>query len=202
MLSSSTIGAIILAAGSSSRMGTSKQLLEVDGKSMLTRTVDAVLNAGLHDVVVVLGANEAAHRAALGNSKVHITANQRWAAGMGSSIKAGVNYLLKTVDGLQAAIILVCDQPMLTKDTIESIILRFRNTNKPIIGCGYDGVAGVPALFARPYLEKLLQLSDDQGARRIMVQNPGDVAIVPFIGGEIDLDTREDYERFLASSQS
>lgn len=195
-------GAIILAAGASSRMGTSKQLLDVNGEALLTRTINSVINAGLADIVVVLGADEAAHRNILHQLKVHITVNELWEAGMGSSIKAGMHHLIAQVPDVQAVIIFVCDQPMLTADIISGIIARFREIKKQIVASGYSDAAGVPVLFARSYFATLMQLPDDQGAKKIILQNPDDVAIVPFAGGEIDLDTRDDYERFLAKPWS
>jgi len=195
-------GAIILAAGSSSRMGTSKQLLDVSGEKLLARTVGTVMDAGLDNIVVVLGADEAAHRDALHHLKVHIAVNEQWKAGMGSSIKAGMLRLTNLLPDLEAVMIFVCDQPLLTKDLVWEIVARFRETKKPIVASGYSGAAGVPVLFARSYFDELAQISDDQGAKKLIVRNPDHVEIVAFPGGEIDLDTREDYERFLANEQS
>lgn len=193
-------GAIILAAGSSSRMGSSKQMLAVNGQALLSRTVGTVIAGGISDVVVVLGANESTHRQVLQGYSVNIVVNERWERGMGSSIKAGLNHLGTTVPDLQAVFIFVCDQPLLTPDVISAMTSKFDEAGKLIVASGYSEAAGVPVLFDRSYFDRLLQLPDDQGAKKIILENPDNVVIVPFPGGETDLDTREDYEHFLKTS--
>ncbi|HEU5147692.1 MAG TPA: nucleotidyltransferase family protein [Chryseosolibacter sp.] len=190
------IGAIILAAGASTRMGTSKQMLQVNGEYLLTRTIKTVEGASIDNIVVVLGARDALHRTII-NAQVHVVTNEAWAAGMGSSIKSGLQSLLSEHPDLDAVIILVCDQPMLTSEIIAGIISTFHTTRKPIVASGYSDSAGVPALFARSYFDKLNELPDDQGAKKVILQNSADVVVVPFPGGAIDLDTMEDYQKFV-----
>ena len=191
------IAAIILAAGSSSRMGQSKQMLEVNGEKLLEKTVTTVLASQIREVVVVLGADAEQHSKVLTPFAVSIVFNDQWKKGMGSSIKAGLRYITSTGSSCDAVIIFVCDQPMLMPDTVSSIVQRFEQTNKPVVASGYSNVPGVPVLFAKSYFPKLEQLPDDHGAKRIIQQNPSDAVIVPFPGGEIDLDTMEDYKAFL-----
>ena len=110
------IGIIVLAAGSSSRMGRSKQLLEIDGQPLLCRCVDHALAASPSQVVVVLGANEKPHRELLEKLPVQIVSNFYWKTGMGSSIKTGLNYLIQSNGELDGVILMVCDQPALTSE--------------------------------------------------------------------------------------
>lgn len=191
------IAAIILAAGASTRMGASKQMLQVNGEYLLTRTIKTTEGAIIDHIVVVLGARDALHRTIISNQQVNVVTNEAWAAGMGSSIKSGLQSLLSEHPDLDAVIILVCDQPMLTSEIIAGIISTFHTTKKPIVASGYSASAGVPALFARSYFDKLNQLPDDQGAKKVILQNSADVVVVPFPGGEIDLDTMEDYQKFV-----
>lgn len=193
------VAAIILAAGSSSRMGRSKQMLEINGEKLLAKTVKTVLASEIRDVVVVLGADEPVHRQILTPFAVRTVFNDQWKKGMGSSIKAGLHHLISAGSSCDAVIIFVCDQPVLTPGIISGILQRFGQTKKPVIASGYSNVPGVPVLFAKPYFPKLEGLPDDQGAKRIIQQNPSDVVIVPFPGGEIDLDTMQDYNAFLQS---
>ena len=193
------VAAIILAAGSSSRMGRSKQMLEINGEKLLAKTVKTVLASQIRDVVVVLGAEEHVHRQILKAFAVSVVFNDQWTKGMGSSIKAGLHHLVSSGSTCDAILIFVCDQPLLTPEIISTILQRFEQTKKPVIASGYANVPGVPVLFASSYFPKLEQLPDDHGAKSIIQQNPSDVVIVLFPGGEIDLDTIEDYNTFLQS---
>ncbi len=191
------IGIIILAAGSSSRMGRSKQLLEIEGEPLLCRCVRVAQAVNSNQVVVILGANEKAHREIIDKLPVHIISNYYWKTGMGSSIKTGINYLIQEVSDLEAVIIMVCDQPALTAEHLEKLIQKFNQTKKSIIASSYSNSNGVPVLFGRSFFSNLLLLSDDQGAKKIIQQFPGQVATVEFPKGSFDLDTEEDYQNYL-----
>ena len=191
------IGIIILAAGSSSRMGRSKQLLEIEGEPLLCRCVRVAQAVNSNQVVVILGANEKAHREIIDKLPVHIISNYYWKTGMGSSIKTGINYLIQEVSELEAVIIMVCDQPALTAEHLEKLIQKFNQTKKSIIASSYSNSNGVPVLFGRSFFSNLLLLSDDQGAKKIIQQFPGQVATVEFPKGSFDLDTEEDYQNYL-----
>ncbi|HEX6224647.1 MAG TPA: nucleotidyltransferase family protein [Chryseolinea sp.] len=191
------IGIIVLAAGSSSRMGRPKQLLEIDGEPLLCRCVAHAVTASPEHVVVVLGANEKPHREILEKLPVQIVSNFYWKTGMGSSIKTGLNFLIQSGAELDGVILMVCDQPALTSEHLLKLIQQFREKKKAIIASDYAGSSGVPVLFSRSFFSNLLLLSDDQGAKKIVQQFPDQVETVPFPNGNIDLDTEEDYQNFL-----
>jgi molybdenum cofactor cytidylyltransferase len=195
------IGIIVLAAGSSSRMGRSKQLLEIDGQPLLCRCVDRALAASPSRVVVVLGANEKPHRELLEKLPVHIVSNFYWKTGMGSSIKTGLNYLIQSNGELDGVILMVCDQPALTSEHLVKLIQKFHEKKKAIIASSYSKSSGVPVLFSRSFFSNLLLLSDDQGAKKIVQQFPDQVDTVAFPKGSIDLDTEEDYQKFLKTNK-
>lgn len=195
-------GIIILAAGASTRMGQSKQLLAVKGEPLLLRSINAAIHAGSQKIIVVLGANEKAHRDLIGDLNVEIVFNKRWEAGMGSSIKAGLRVLSELNPSLEGIVVLVCDQPLLTSDHIRQLISKHTETSKPIVASGYAATSGVPVFFHKVYFGQLMGLKDEQGAKKVIQENPGDVALQPFPQGEIDLDTPEDYERFKRSTWS
>jgi CTP:molybdopterin cytidylyltransferase MocA len=194
------VGIIILAAGSSSRMQTSKQLLEIDGRPMLAGTVEQALMAGVQKIVVVLGANENAHRTAIANYPVQIVYNSRWELGMGSSLKTGLGFIKK--QGVAAVIILVCDQPALSSDIIKSLLVKHNETRLPIVASRYGKTVGVPVLFSSAYFDTISTLDDEQGAKKIILQHSEDVATIDFPSGEIDLDTPEDFNNFIANNHS
>jgi molybdenum cofactor cytidylyltransferase len=191
------IGIIILAAGSSSRMGRSKQLLEIEGEPLLCRCVKVALQVNPSSAVVILGANEKPHRDVIEKLPVRIISNHYWNTGMGSSIKTGLNYLLQSGAELDGVIIMVCDQPALTSDHLRKLIETFYKKKKTIIASGYSNSSGVPVLFGRSFFSNLLLLGDDHGAKKIVTQFPEQVETVAFPKGSLDLDTEEDYLNFL-----
>jgi molybdenum cofactor cytidylyltransferase len=193
----SNIGIVVLAAGSSSRMGQSKQLLNIKGKFLLSIAMEAAVTSNAAKTIVVLGANEESHRKIISNFDVDAVFNPTWEKGMGNSLKVGINSLLIRTPSLDGVVIMVCDQPMITSDHINKIIEAYTRSVKPIIASHYAGTAGVPVLFSKTYFEKLLDLKDDQGAKAIIQKNPKDVILVDFPDGAIDLDTMQEYHNFI-----
>ncbi|WP_276367025.1 nucleotidyltransferase family protein [Chryseolinea sp. H1M3-3] len=193
------IGIIILAAGSSSRMGRSKQLLEIEGEPLLCRCTKTALAVSPGNVVVILGANEKPHRDVIEKLPVQILSNYYWKTGMGSSIKTGLNFLLQSGAELDAVIIMVCDQPALTADHLLKLIQKFNQNKGCIVASSYGNSNGVPALFGRSFFSNLLLLSDDQGAKKLIQQFPRQLEIVEFPNGLFDLDTEEDYQQYLGN---
>jgi len=192
--------ALILAAGSSSRLGRSKQLLVIDGEPLLSRTIRVFRESGIEKICIVLGANEETHRRVIPPEVTDIIVNRLWPRGMGTSIRAGMKYLMRRDPDTDSVIIAVCDQPLLSTQVIQSIIEKYRSTHLPIVAARYANTNGVPVLFNRSHFEGLLALPDDQGARRILLQHPDDIAVVAFRGGELDLDTPDDYANFLKNT--
>jgi molybdenum cofactor cytidylyltransferase len=190
------IGIVILAAGSSSRMGQSKQLLLIDDQPMLLKTINTALASTTGKTVVVLGANDKMHRAAIEHLPVEIVYNEHWRNGMGSSLKAGLNFLLDKLPGMDGIVVLVCDQPFLSTEHIQKLIEGHRQANRPIIASKYANTSGVPVFFTKSVFKQLLGLEDDQGAKKMLHENSSEVTYVDFPMGEIDLDTPEDYDSF------
>lgn len=195
-----TTAAIILAAGSSSRMGESKQMLDIHGQKLLVKTVKTVLNSGIDNVVVVLGSNEQAHRDLIAGLSVYTLHHPEWEKGIGSSIKRGLDYITSKPSSPEAIIILVCDQPLLRSEHLANLQAKYKETRKPIIASRYGQTPGVPALFHKSYYESLLALPDEQGAKKILLQNRHDVYEIDFPEGLIDLDTKADYESFIGGT--
>ena len=115
------IGVLILAAGSSSRMGTSKQMLPIEGKSLLAKTISTALAAKLENIVVILGSNADEHRIEANDFPVKTILNNDWAKGMGASIKTGMQYF-HLQDSITGVVILVCDQPKLSPEILLALI--------------------------------------------------------------------------------
>lgn len=185
-------GAAILAAGASTRMGTPKQLLEIEGKPLLLHAVDAALASTAWPIVVVLGANAEKIRPILARRPVLICENPSWPEGMASSIRAGVTTLQQFSRGLDAALIALCDQPAFSARSIEQLLVTQRTTGRSIVAARYAGRHGAPALFLREHFPTLTSLTGEEGARALLNDEPGRIAAVDLPELELDLDTPAD----------
>jgi molybdenum cofactor cytidylyltransferase len=188
-------GAIILAAGPSSRMGRPKQLLEIDGQPLLLRVVEAALGSPAWPVVVVLGANGDAIRPVLARRPVLIAENSAWPEGMASSIRAGVTTLQQFSRGLDAAVIALCDQPAFSAEVIAALVAAQRNSGRSIVAAHYAGRHAAPALFLREHFHTLAHLTGEEGARALLNDHPERVAGIDLPALALDLDTPEDVQR-------
>lgn len=191
----SNIGAVILAAGGSSRLGQPKQLLRFRGETLIARAVRAATEARCRPIVVVTGDASDAIRNEIQETSAVVVENADWRRGLGTSIAAGMRSL---VDSTDAVVLLTCDQPLVEAAQIEKLIAVRKQTAKPIVASSYAKTLGVPALFDRSCFAALLSLPDDSGAKSLLVRRPADVASVLFEDGAIDIDTPEDFQRLTA----
>jgi molybdenum cofactor cytidylyltransferase len=188
------IGLIILAAGSSSRLGKTKQNLVFQGSTLLQRTIKAALAADCRQIVVVLGANAETIEPTITNEPIKIIHNIDWEEGMSSSIRNGLAALLKANPQMQAVILMLCDQPFADTAIINQLIQASVN-KKNLVACSYNGTIGVPALFDKNHFSELLALQGNEGAKKLLLKYTNEVHTVPFPLGMIDIDTIGDFER-------
>lgn len=190
-------GIIILAAGSSSRFGGIKQLLHFNNKTLIQHIIDEAVDAGAEPVIVVTGAHANEVSKEIKNKNVDVIFNEDWQLGMASGIVAGLSQILLTKTDIANVIVAVCDQPFVTSALLKQLYNAKEETGKDIIACTYADTEGTPVLFAQKYFESLLLLKGDEGAKKILKSNPADVATISFPQGNIDIDTRKDYEDLL-----
>lgn len=187
---------VLLAAGASTRLGRSKQLVHVEGESLLRRTARLAIEAGCSPLYVVLGFDAETMRAELAGLSVETVLNPSWEEGMGSSLGLGMRALRKSGTETDAALLLVCDQPRLSADHLGELLARHKRPevaeNNAITASVYAGKAGVPAVFSRGYFGELEQCSGDKGGREMIRAHSGKVEGIPWSGGEVDLDRPED----------
>lgn len=195
------ISILILAAGSSSRMGKPKQLLKVSGEPLILRTLRIGLASAVKRICIVLGHQAKEIKAVLNDQSVEVVVNQQWEKGMGNSLKYGLGKILQSRPETSAVLTLVCDQPLITTHHLNELLHQYISSRKPIITSGYTDVQGVPAIFDRSIFPELLSIDDHQGAKQVIEKITERVATVPFTGGEIDLDTPEDYDAFVNSTE-
>jgi molybdenum cofactor cytidylyltransferase len=189
-------GIVLLAAGKSGRMGIPKQMLVFKSKTLLRHAAEAAVGTGMQPVIVVVGAYHSLMEKELDQIKgVRIVVNQEWEEGMASSIRSGVEKLAALDDETDGLIMMVCDQPFVSTELLNSLLQKQQETGKPVVACSYGNTKGVPALFDKYYFSRLLSLKGDKGARKLLDDLGEQVALVPFPQGEKDIDTREDFSK-------
>jgi len=183
------IGAVLLAAGGSSRFGRPKQLLTFAGETLVRRAT-RVATAICRPVIVVVGREEKPIVAELRDLEVKIVPNDDWEKGIGTSLRRGIAAL----PGCDGVVLLSCDQPFVDQTVIRRLIDAHQETARPIVASAYANTLGVPAFFASSFLEKIRALPDREGAKSIITAHPSQVATIKFPLGAIDIDTAADYE--------
>jgi molybdenum cofactor cytidylyltransferase len=187
---------IVLAAGSSSRMGNPKQLIKIEGETLIQKAIKSSIDAGATHTVVVLGAKRAEIIENLKNFPVRLIINSDWEKGMGNSLKFGIEFITNHFPDVDFVMILVCDQPFVNATHIKKIVEEYQKTKAPIVASYYSEKNGVPALFHKSFFKDLLAIDDQQGAKKIIEQNAAIVKSIDFSSGVIDLDTPEDLKKF------
>lgn len=190
-------GIIILAAGASTRMGQPKQLLRVGSESLIQRVLRTALATVFRPIVVVLGAKREKIEPELEVFPVHKVVNESWSNGMGSSISAGLSYLLQKEPTLGAVIILVGDQPLLNTQVLLDLHQSAQTQQAPLVVSHYANTMGVPALFTRALFPELIALEGATGAKALIQKYWDRAAILEFPEGALDLDTPEDWRAFV-----
>ena len=190
-------GIIILAAGSSSRFGSTKQLVHFKGKTLLQHTIEEATEAGAEPIVVVTGANANEISKEIKNEKIEIVFNKDWEQGMALGIIIGLKKAISLNNKMEKAIIAVCDQPFISSSLFQQLYQKQNESAKYIVACCYADTIGTPALFTQKYFDVLMKLKGDEGAKKLMKTYSEDVAMVDFPKGYIDIDTKEDYENLL-----
>jgi molybdenum cofactor cytidylyltransferase len=178
---------VILAAGSSSRLGQPKQLLVYQGVTLLERVFEIAKKVTKNTKIVVGDYSEEIIQ--LIDDKQVILHNPAAHEGMGTSIRVGVETVKNEAD---AVLILLTDQPFVTFELLEKMITLYKESQAPIIACDYGEQLGVPILFDKQFFPELLQLSGDKGARAFLKNYPDQIKTVSFPEGKFDIDTPED----------
>jgi molybdenum cofactor cytidylyltransferase len=187
-------GIVLLAGGGSARLGTPKQVLLHEGKTLLMNAVEAALGTGLQPIWVVLGARpEIMEKELEGKEGIRIVINKGWQEGMASSIRCGVEAAVQAAPGLDGLIITVCDQPFVNSVILQELLNAQHKTGMPMAASFYQDNPGVPALFHKNFFNSLLELKGDKGARKLLKDQAAIVQLVLFPGGETDIDTMNDY---------
>ena len=192
-----TIAFVILAAGESRRMGDIKQLLEWRNKTLLQHLIDKSIASTASKTYVVVGSHADRIEASIQNQPVTTIYNNNWKKGMGSSIAVAVEHISNLPERFDGILISLVDQPLIPVDHFNQLILKFVEGKTPIVATTVNGSLGVPAVFGSEYFNELLKLDGSQGAKNIIYHHQEEVTAVRFENAYMDLDTPEDYRRFL-----
>jgi CTP:molybdopterin cytidylyltransferase MocA len=190
-----SVGAIVLAAGASQRLGQPKQLVALRGEPLLARVLRLARDAESAPVIPVLGAHFAAICRRIDFGDAIPVFNERWEQGISSSIQCGLRELVVRAPQIDAALILTCDQPHLTAAHLSALIAAWRKqSGDAIVASAYAGTRGVPAIFPRSAFASLFALTGDRGARIVLAAPPCPVVTVLFAEGEVDVDVPRDLD--------
>jgi CTP:molybdopterin cytidylyltransferase MocA len=182
------VACAVLAAGGSTRMGSPKQLLVIDGRPLIARVLDAA--AFIPDVAVVLGARADEVARAVGGAQ--ILHNPRWPEGMSTSLHTAVSW----AQGLHAdgLLLCTCDQALLDRAHLEHLRAEFERTRQTVAS-RYEGALAVPALIEARHFAQLLEIDGDRGAGPLL-RSGIPITAVEWPEGAVDLDTPDDVARF------
>ena len=192
------IGVVILAAGGSSRLGQPMQLIMFQNKSLLQNIIDQSHEAfDFSSHVLVLGAYASVIKKSINNGNFKVIINEKWQEGIASSIRKGVEDSLEIDPELESILILLSDQPFVTKKLISELIETHQKKGEEITASKYEDTVGVPAIFNKRLFKELCLLEGDRGAKVLIRKYQDNVAAIPFELGSIDVDMPEDYHKLL-----
>lgn len=188
------VTALLLAAGTSSRMHEFKQLLDYRGRTVVEACVEAILATTADDVVVVVGHRGDEVAAVLERFPVRFVRNDRYLEGMSTSVQAGVRSTLDSADGVM---ICLCDQPHVPSSVYEAVLDAYRRTGAPVVVPTIAGDTGHPVVFDLSLADEILGVDPAQGLRSVTYAHRGETLRVPVDTVAVldDMDTRDDYER-------
>jgi len=188
------IGALVLAAGRSRRMGTQKLLLPLQGRPVIAHVVDELLRSRMDRVLVVVGEDEGPIREAIADRPVQFVTNSRAEGEMLSSVRCGLAVL-----PAQCAAVLVAlgDQPGIAAPVVAKLVDAFGADGGGIVVPTYQGKRGHPLLIAMRYRNEILTRYDNVGLRGLLDAHPEDVLGVEVASPDVleDIDVPADYLR-------
>jgi molybdenum cofactor cytidylyltransferase len=181
-------------------MGSPKQLLQLGGRPLLEVVLGAVNASGLDEVVVVLGGAADRIRAEVDLGRASLIVNADHAAGMSSSLRAGLHSLGPEVERV---VVILGDQPAITADLLDRLLALQAGSGLPAAALSFDGMLHPPVVMERSLWPELESLEGDVGCRRLIRARPELVAALPVPDAghhPIDVDTPDDYRRLLQAS--
>lgn len=193
------VTAVVLAAGSASRFGSTKQLSEFAGAPLVSRALQTARDSGVLATTLVVGHDWQRVCDTLPPCDGFLVRNENFANGIGTSLALAVRATRHATD---AILVLLADQPLITSRHLDNLIATWSGVDNEIIASTFAGVSGPPALFASGCFDDLAELDGDSGARSLL-QNPRfEVIEVKFADAATDIDVPADLSRLQRSARS
>ena len=193
---SGPVAGILLAAGTSSRMGRNKMLFELNGESVLRGAARRALAAGLSPLLVVLGHEAEKARPELDGVPCQIVINPNYEQGINSSLKSGISAVPAEV---QAAVVMLADMPFVTPEMITGLIDRYRKSEAPLVISDYEGVNAPPMLYDNSLFDELLAMTGEGCGRQVVKRHREEAEVLAWSPSALaDIDVPEDYEKLKA----
>jgi molybdenum cofactor cytidylyltransferase len=194
-------GTIVLAAGSSSRMGAHKLLLPLGGQPLVAYAVTAACASMAEPVVVVLGRAAEDVRAALPTGRYATVVNPDYVAGMAGSLRAGLHTLREVTGGNVAGVLIaLADQPLAGADLFDALLRAAAASPDRIIAASFGGRRGNPVVFPATLFGELERVEGDAGGRGLIARHSDLLRLVewPYLRAALDVDRPSDYEQVVS----
>jgi CTP:molybdopterin cytidylyltransferase MocA len=182
----SEIFAVVLAAGSASRFGSTKQLTDLDGSPMVWHAVRTATRACGERTLLVTGHDSAAVSRACAGLPGFVTVNDTFDHGIGNSIAHAVKALPAHAS---AILVLLADQPLVRAQHLQAIVAAWSGNDDEIVASSYDGTRGPPVLFPRGCFADLTALDGDHGGRHLFDDERFRVTTIACEAAALDVDT-------------
>jgi len=188
-MTTKTIFALVLAAGESSRFGSTKQLVPVDGRPLVLRAMQAAETVCRRRTILVAGHEWRDVTAACAPMQGFFVVNPHYRDGLAGSIRAGLGAVSECAD---AVLLMLADQALVTAEHLQDLIDTWRTVPDSIVASAYAGTCGPPVIFPRAFFPALLSIEGDRGAKPLLEANPERLHTVSFEDAAVDIDRPSD----------
>ena len=193
------VSGLVLAAGTSSRLGAPKQLLPWCGTTLLEWVVRQAENSPLDEVIVIVGHESAAVRHRVGFERARIVEAPDFHEGCSASIRAGLE---EVSPNAEAAVLILGDQPGIQSAALAAVIDGWRNIQSPVVRISYRGQSGHPVLLSKTIFDEIRELHGDKGVWRLLEAHPEWVREVEMnLPSPADINRWEDYAKLASTTE-
>jgi molybdenum cofactor cytidylyltransferase len=190
------VAGVVLAAGTSSRMGRNKLFVSIGGQTVLRRAVGTALAAGLEPILVVLGHESERAAAELVGLSCATVLNRDYAQGINTSLRTGI---AAVPERAAAALVMLADMPFVSAEMLTAVVDRYRSGDAPLVVSNYQGVDAPPMLYDRSLFAELRALDGDGCGKKVVKRHRSEGVEISWPATALaDLDFPADVERVQA----